>query len=187
MKAFASLLLGIFIYPWHNLPDTYAGSFSKFSKIFKSKIFLVLFSDFNKEWFTRFWKSNAEIEEQGIDSFLDLRKKNNPLIKNSGESMWTQIKQNASYLKSPIFIVLVISFAIGNFNVAVCLNVMRWVFKLLPRWRSFPLNPTKWPCLSISWWRSWWIRDPSADFRNLACYCGRYYKSDCWPHFGHFD
>lgn len=46
--------------------------------------------------------------------------------------MWTQIKQNASYLKSPIFIVLVISFAIGNFNVAVCLNVMRWVVKLLP-------------------------------------------------------
>ena len=63
---------------------------------------------------------------------MELRKKKNPLIKKSGDSIWTQIKQNASYLKSPIFIVLVISFAIGNFNVSICLNVMRWVVKLLP-------------------------------------------------------
>ena len=72
----------------------------------------------------------SEIEEEGIDSFLDLKKKNFPLIKKSGDSIWAQIKQNASYLKSPIFIVLVIAFSIGNFNVAVCFNVLRLSFKI---------------------------------------------------------
>ena len=72
IKALVSLLLGIFVYPWHNLPNSY-----------------------------------EEMESIGIDSMLSLMKKKKPLIRKDADSLLTQLKQNSSYLKSPVFLGLI--------------------------------------------------------------------------------
>ena len=47
------------------------------------------------------------MESIGIDSMLGLMKKKKPLIRKDADSLLTQLKQNSSYLKSPVFLGLI--------------------------------------------------------------------------------
>ena len=128
---------------------------------------------------------------------LSLRKKQKPIFHKGKEgSLLTQFKENFKYLISPVYLAIITTFIMGNFNMTLSLNVLRQDFQILLSQKSRseqfqsersrseglgPKNRLKRSYLSVSWRQSrniQWSTRKGGNGSSHSCY---FNLSGDWP------
>ena len=113
----ASLILGTLIYPWHNLPqDTNNGK----SQTHFELIDFELRMDSSSEAM----KVDETAYKTAFEIIFKSEKQEIVTLGGDNPSLFQQLKENAAYLKSPLFPIQMILFAVGNCTVSLSLNLV---------------------------------------------------------------
>ena len=93
----SSLLVGVLIYPWHNLPD------------------------------------NGSVEEKHLATYRTIRKNNDDLFRIGDKypSIVGKFTEAAEFLKSPMFYIHLVHFALGNCMITLTINVANDIMRKL--------------------------------------------------------
>ena len=114
----ASLIVGTLIYPWHNVPqDTDNG---------RSQLDIWPIIDWNTQLdeFSEAIKVDESAYATAYEVLFKSENRNIVTLGGDNPSLFQQLKENAAYLKSPLFPIQMILFAVGNCTVSLSLNLV---------------------------------------------------------------
>lgn len=114
----ASLIVGSLIYPWHNLPQDTDNGRSQFN--------IWPFFDWNTKLneFSEAIIVDESAYATAYEVLFKSKERNIVTLGGDNPSLFQQLKENAAYLKSPLFPIQMILFAVGNCTVSLSLNLV---------------------------------------------------------------